>query len=265
MNGPKQLISCLMVTCERVELAKRAIRCYALQTYPNRELIIVTDGSVVFRQELQKFVAEEQIENIRFSFPNGERLPLGRLRNIAMDAAQGEILCQWDDDDCYHPERLLRQADYLLASQAGACYLTDHFQYFETDGILLWIDWTAGGKTSGQAQLMPGTAMLKRDERFRYPESGPYARKGEDSALLALLYDQVPVAQLSEMGYLYLYTFHGGNTFSRQHHQAISMACARPKSFLLDREALIRSAIETYQLPKPVAVLGKDDGAFVIY
>ena len=46
------MISCLMVTFDRLALAKLAIRSYAQQTYPNRELVIVTDGEETFRSAL---------------------------------------------------------------------------------------------------------------------------------------------------------------------------------------------------------------------
>jgi hypothetical protein len=42
------LVSCLMVTRDRLTLAKRAIRCLARQSYPLVELVIVTDGTERF-------------------------------------------------------------------------------------------------------------------------------------------------------------------------------------------------------------------------
>jgi hypothetical protein len=37
------LVSCLMVTRGDVELMAHAVRCYAQQTWPNRELVVVTE------------------------------------------------------------------------------------------------------------------------------------------------------------------------------------------------------------------------------
>src|SRR5262249_44932299 len=37
-------VSCLMVTRDRLALAKRAIRCFAAQTHPDCELVVLCDG-----------------------------------------------------------------------------------------------------------------------------------------------------------------------------------------------------------------------------
>ena len=215
-----------MVTHDRLALAKRSIGCFAHQTYANRELVIVSDGERRIRRGLERFVAEVGLDNVRFVYPEQEGLALGALRNIAMDAAAGEILCQWDDDDCYHPERIRVQVEQMLEQDGRACFLTDHFQFLEEDQALLWVDWTLGGR-SGKDQLLPGTIVMFKDERFRYPETGPYAQRGEDSALLYQLCENVPVVAAKGLGYLYLYTYHGRNTFDRDHHYRLISLAAR--------------------------------------
>jgi glycosyltransferase involved in cell wall biosynthesis len=42
-NGPR--ISCVMVTANRAAIARRAVRCFLDQSWSNRELVIVDDGS----------------------------------------------------------------------------------------------------------------------------------------------------------------------------------------------------------------------------
>src|SRR5262249_10313121 len=211
------LVSCLMVTRDRVALAKRSIMCFARQTYQERELVIVTDGDLRARQSLERFIAETGLEHVRLVHEKRAGLTLGQLRNVAVDAAAGEVLCQWDDDDCYHPDRIRVQMEHMVGNKARACYLTDHFQFLDDDRALVWVDWTLGGK-SGKDQLLPGTVVMFKDNRFRYPESGPFAQRGEDSALLYQIYDTVPVAAATGLGYLYLYNYHGRNTFDRDHH-----------------------------------------------
>ena len=211
-------ISCLMVTHDRLSLARRAIRCFADQTWPERELVIVTDGDLRYRRALTCYVEHLGLKTVRFVHPGSDRLALGQLRNVALDAAHGDVICQWDDDDCYHPERLAVQFAHMRESNARACFLTDHLHLLEKDRALVWVDWTVGGK-SGEGQLLPGTVMAFKDRRFRYPESGPYVSRGEDSVFLHELYRSVPVAPLSGMGHLYLYSYHGRNTFSKEHHR----------------------------------------------
>jgi tetratricopeptide (TPR) repeat protein len=82
-------ISCLMVTHGRLALARRAIRCYAEQTYPKRELVIVSDGEPRYRHALERYVAYLALDTVRFIYPETDQLPLGQLRNISLDAADG--------------------------------------------------------------------------------------------------------------------------------------------------------------------------------
>lgn len=260
--GELPMVSCLMVTNNRLALAKRAIRCYAAQTYPNRELVIVTDGEPRIRRGLERFIAELKLEDVRFIYLERANLTLGQLRNAAIDAAAGEVLCQWDDDDCYHPDRIRVQVEQMLNNNGRACCLTDHLQFLDEDRALVWIDWTLGGKY-GKDQLLPGTIVMFKDDRFRYPESGPYARRGEDTVLLYDICETVPVVAAKGLGYLYLYTYHGRNSFDRDHHYRMSMF-SRSISELQGEREVIRSAMAHYPVAKPYVAIGCDGPAFVL-
>lgn len=257
------LISCVMVTLDRLTLAKRAIRSFAAQSYPERELVIVTDGTSLFRQSLERYVSALGLDQVRFVWVDEERPALGRLRNISMDAAAGEIICQWDDDDYSHPERLTIQAGHMLRQSAAACLLTDHLHFIQEHRVLCWIDWTLDGTSGGTAQLAPGTLMMLKDKRFRYPEDGPFARQGEDSVLLEALYHSVNVAPLPGAGHLWLYQYHGANTFSREHHYHLN-SCRTSNAQLLENAEKIREAARHYPIPKPYFVVGREGPAFVL-
>jgi glycosyltransferase involved in cell wall biosynthesis len=256
------LISCLMVTRDRLRLARRAMRCFADQTYANRELVVVSDGGARYRAALERHAAELGVDRVRFvDAPAGA--PLARVRNLSLDSAEGDVLCQWDDDDCSHPERLAVQAAEMVRAGAGACLFTDHLQFLESERAVFWIDWTYGGQIEGEQQFFPGSVMVRRDERFRYVEEGPYARAGEDSLFLSQIYRAVPVARLRGTGHLYLYQYHGRNTFSREHHLQVTTASA-DTALLHERREDIRSALAYYGIPKPVVVVGRDGPAYVL-
>lgn len=256
------LISCLMITKDRLALAKRSIQCFADQTYPRLELVVVSEGDRWYRAALERHVEEHAVERVRFVRAE-PGTPLGGLRNISLESADGDIVCQWDDDDCNHPDRILYQADQLIAQQGRACFLTDHLQFLERERLLFWIDWTMSGRITDERQLFPGTVMMFRDDRFRYPESGPYARRGEDSVMIADLYRNVPVTKLSGMGHLYLYDFHGRNTFSRDHHYRIT-SCSAPNEVVEARAERIREAVQYYPIPKPIVAYGAAGPVFGI-
>ncbi len=256
------LVSCLMLTADRLPMAIRSVRCFAKQTYPRVELVIVSTGDRAYRRALEQHLDKHGIFG-RIVTANAAS-SLGALRNLSLDAAAGDIICQWDDDDCYHPDRILRQFEQMTQQAAQACFLTDNLHLLEPDRNLYWIDWTRGAKPEPWFRLFPPTLMMFNDDRFRYVETGPDAHLGEDLAIAAQLCREVPVAMLDGMGWLYLYVFHGGNTCSRQHHYKIASRRSISNESVETRSGEIRRAIQHYPIPRPVVVCGNNGPAFSV-
>lgn len=258
------MISCLMVTLDRLALAKDAIRSYAEQSYPNRELVIVSDGEERYRRALARYVEALGIPRVRIIYPGTGGLTLGALRNISTEAAQGEIICQWDDDDYSHPERLDVQVRDMIAHGAGASFLIDHLQYFEPERLLSWIDWSGEGQYDGVSRLAPGTLMMYRDARFRYPECGPDARQGEDYVFMEALYAAMPVSPLNGVGDLYLYRYHGRNTFSSEHHHRLNACRSCSNARMLQNARRLQQVLHYYPIARPCSVVGREGPVFVL-
>jgi len=256
-------ISCLMITYDRLSLAKHAIRSFAAQTYPEKELVVVSDGKPRHLHALERYAATLGLERVRFVRAGSQRVTLGGLRNISLDAARGEIVCQWDDDDYSHPERLRLQAEELIRNDAGACFFTDHLQFIEELSTLCWVDWGLSKTTAAAEQLLPGTVMMRRGLPVRYPEEGRFASHGEDSMLLGNLWDRTTVAPLRGAGHLYLYQFHGRNSFSREHHYRLS-GCRTAVAHLQENAARIREAVTHFPIARPLFVFGREGPAFAI-
>ncbi|MDB5148551.1 MAG: glycosyltransferase, partial [Mucilaginibacter sp.] len=85
------LVSCIMPTYNRREFIPHAIHYFLRQDYPNKELIIIDDGTDVIRDIVP------DIENIRYYYLDS-KITLGAKLNMACDYAQGNILINWDDD-----------------------------------------------------------------------------------------------------------------------------------------------------------------------
>ncbi|MCW3105219.1 MAG: glycosyl transferase family 2 [Bacteroidetes bacterium] len=247
-------ISCLTVTKNRLPALKTAIRCYCDQTYPEKEMVIVSDGSAWYNAAVQRYLSELGRKDIRLVAIN-ETCTLGKLRNISISEATGNIICQWDDDDLYHPDRLSIQFAKMTAENAKACCMTDQLHYFYEERELFWCDWKAY-ESNPLYQLIPGTIMMYKDKRFSYPETGSYAVSGEDSVFLAGIFETFPVAELSGMGYLYTYTFSGNNTFSEQHHRLLDEKYSMSADDVWKDEAKIREALDYYLLPSPIKIIG---------
>jgi glycosyltransferase involved in cell wall biosynthesis len=192
-----------MVTRNRAALAHRAIHCFAQQTWPNRELVVLDDGDEDYGPIIESFVAAGvRIRYHRVAERAGVRL--GQLRNEAIDLADGEWCMQWDDDEWYHPARIETQ----MAARAR--------------GVGVALQWTLvrlESPTLGLLQFRadsgiatPGTVLHRRDaaryQNLAKNEDGLFLREVRSSGLTVLG---------KEASHLFVRCFHGTNTWDEQH------------------------------------------------
>lgn len=252
------LVSCLTITQPgRLEELGRCIRCFSRQTYPDREMVIVHDGGAGFEARLLALIAAHP--EGRFEVVSADAgLSLGELRNLAVQRARGELVCQWDDDDLYHPNRLQTQYDHLERKGADFCFLTDQLHWFVNTDEFFWDDWNV---EIYPMNLIQGTLMGRRDMLPDYP---PLDR-GEDTPLLRALSKRgARLAGLGGAGYLYIYVYSGKNAWDLAHHGAISgWKRLRREQLELRRDELARHLAD-YELPLSRARFPHDSGVLVI-
>jgi hypothetical protein len=204
---PTPLISCLCVTRGRVPLLERAINCFLSQSYPHKELIVISESDDI---ETRVFLAGLNINEIRHHIELIEpKKSLGDLRNLSIQMAKGRFVCQWDDDDWYHPERLTMQLNSALQQNKAASVLPRwiiHRQ--ENDKVYC-----------SNIRLWEGSLLCRKDA---LPENGAYdnKRKGEDSRIIETLFieDQLAIDDFPE---LYVYCLSGENTWDKSHFEKI--------------------------------------------
>jgi hypothetical protein len=216
---PTPKVSCLTVTqAGRERMLERAIGDFAAQTYPNRELLILHDGDNAWHGTCEALAENARaLNSVSINIVRErQRKTLGELRNESVRRASGELLCQWDDDDRSHPERLRRQIETLIAANASACYLEQQLHRFADTGEWLFEDWS---RQPYPRNLVQGSGLVRKDAMPTYPSQS----RGEDTALLhALVQANEPIARVRGEPWLYCYSFHGTNTFDRAHHAAIA-------------------------------------------
>ncbi|MGW9136562.1 glycosyltransferase [Streptomyces sp. NPDC055681] len=196
---PTPTVSCLMVTKDRSATARRAIRCFLTQTYPNLELVVVEDGTDDALAQHIRDLGDPRIRHHRLP-PEGRTL--GELRNEAVDRATGPYVCQWDDDDLYDPERVETQMAAILALGAEACFLARE---------RLW--WPARRKLAVScARVWEGSMVCAKDRLPRYPAQ----RRGEDTPVAEGVVRTCRVVSI-DAPELYTYVCHGNNTFNESH------------------------------------------------
>ncbi|MBL4672726.1 MAG: glycosyltransferase [Arenicella sp.] len=206
-NDQTPLVSCLCVTRGRVSLLKRAIHCFQAQTYSHKELIVISESDDL---ETDEFLQHLNIEEIKHHVaPIEPKKSLGDLRNLSIKMANGQFICQWDDDDWYHPERLTRQLNSALQQRKAASVLPRWLIHHRESNKVY----------CSNIRLWEGSLLCRKDV---LPASGAYdnKRKGEDSILIEKLFveDQLAIEDFAD---LYVYCLSGENTWDTTHSEKI--------------------------------------------
>ncbi len=139
------LVSCIMPTYNRRLFVPYAFRYFLRQDYPNKELIVVDDGT----DSIKDLVPDHP--TIRYIRPAG-KIILGEKRNYCVRQSKGNLIMHWDDDDWMSPHRIRYQVQALLAHQAEVCGLQQMLYYELQTGKgwmyqypKNWRAWLAGG------------------------------------------------------------------------------------------------------------------------
>lgn len=201
-DDARPLISCLMVTRNRADLARFAIAAFLRQTYRQRELVIVDDGPDDALARYVQALARPEIRMLRLP---DEGAPLGELRNRAVDEARGRYVAQWDDDDLADPQRLECQYQVLRQTGSHACLLGR------------WMMWWPERQRLAISRARPweGSLVCEKAALPRYPT----IRRGEDTPVVEHLLRAARVATI-DLPRLYTYVVHGTNTFDAGHFGA---------------------------------------------
>jgi glycosyltransferase involved in cell wall biosynthesis/GT2 family glycosyltransferase len=102
------MVSCIMPTSNRRLFVPQAIKYFLRQDYPNRQLVVVDDGS--------DRIADLVPIDSRIKYVTADcKLSIGEKRNLAVQQSDGTLIAHWDDDDWYHCCYLSRMLDRLLA------------------------------------------------------------------------------------------------------------------------------------------------------
>lgn len=224
------LVSCLCITRGEPHLL-RAVGCFLKQTHPEKELLIVVNDSLPERIERRLFELIESEKNIRL-ISRPKEYSLGALRNASIDEAQGRYFCQWDDDDWHHPHRVSTQLNWVETHGVQGCMLKQEFIHDTyTDKFYLSHPRVDGWEGTLLCETQPARVA-------RFPE----IQRGEDSLFIARLRAHKNKLDLIEnMPSLYVYTYHGKNTWDRKHFERIF---ASSKVLPPDQAKVLREAMQ---------------------
>jgi glycosyltransferase involved in cell wall biosynthesis len=190
----KPLVSCVLVTRDRPGFFRQALRCFAAQDHPNKELVVVDDGA-------------EPVEALCKDLPGVSYLrapaptATGTKLNLGIEAARGDILQKLDDDDYYAPGFLSAAATRLARAR-------------RPDALVVWCCFAvliAGDPRlyfSGHGWKTGGTLCFRRALWRRRPFRDLFA--SSDSWFIR---DNEPfIARVCDAS-LYMVVRHGANTW----------------------------------------------------
>lgn len=204
MNITYPLISCICITRNRPLLLYKAIDCFVNQSYPNKELIVLYESDDILTPEILK-KCKYLAGIIIYCVERSIHKKLGFLRNLAIKKASGQYICQWDDDDWFHSDRLMIQYQYLQLNSQPCCVLTE---------------WTIFNEKTRQAYK----SLRRNWEGSLLAESSQFdvfqyynLRRGEDTPLIQAISNQNLLAEINEKPWLYIYRHHTKNTFGNRH------------------------------------------------
>lgn len=198
------LVTCIMPTYNRRPFVPLALECFRLQSYPNRELIIVDDGS----DPVEDLACREP--GVRY-IPLTRRMSVGAKRNLACREARGEIIAHWDDDDWYGPSRLDLQVLPILRGEADITGMENRFVLSVADQRFWTVDRRVH-RTMFVGDLHGGTILFRTSMwkgGVRYPDSS----LGEDAYLLRQALRRGMRMQRIDNDGTFVYVRHGTNTW----------------------------------------------------
>jgi glycosyltransferase involved in cell wall biosynthesis len=127
------LISVVIPTYNYGHFVTGAVESALAQTYPDREVIVVDDGSTDdTRDRLAPFEG-------RIRYIHQENRGLSAARNTGIRAARGALIAFLDSDDLWHPEKLAVQARYLAEHPKVALLASDHLDMHTSE--IGEVDW----------------------------------------------------------------------------------------------------------------------------
>lgn len=207
----------------RRALSQIAIECFLQQTHPQRQLVIVNHSDEPFGLD------DRRIKELLVQRPP----TLGELRNIGLDAADGDLIVTWDDDDWHAPERIAVQVDGWRATGGAVilgCYLACDVLTGEAY-VRSCRHYSCGGCC--------GVILFPRTD-FRYPPLD----KGEDTEFAKSFAGIGRLTVLENDPLLYFRTYHGTNTWSR--NLIMTRIPGRSRELSAGERAKMREIIDLY-------------------
>jgi glycosyltransferase involved in cell wall biosynthesis len=205
------LVSCLCLTHRRLPLLRRSVSCFLAQTYQPRELVVVCQSDDPATRDYLAALGEPSVRFVEL--PSTPRVLTGSLRNISLEAARGHYMAVWDDDDWHGPTRLAEQIEAIRWGGRPACILCRVMLY----------DAVKHSAFLSRMRTWEGSLVAERTAMPPYPD----LQQGSDVPVVTQLRLEGKLVALDRPE-LYVYVYHGGNTWNWAHWEQNVLPRAEP-------------------------------------
>jgi len=130
MHENEIFVSVVVPTYNRAHLIAETIQSVIDQTYSNWELIIVDDGS---EDDTKNIVDKFKDKRIQY-FAIDHCGIFGKVRNVGMQRAKGDVIAFLDSDDLWKPDKLSFQLS-ILKQDPDAGFIFGHSEQFGIGAI----------------------------------------------------------------------------------------------------------------------------------
>jgi glycosyltransferase involved in cell wall biosynthesis len=164
-------VTCIMPTANREKFVPLAVGYFTEQNYPNKELVIIDDGS--------RSVADLLPSNPQLRYFYTEPLgSIGLKRNYAIEKARGSIIIHWDDDDWHAFDWISQEVNFLLKTGADITGIRHAHHYSPIMGSFWQGDAENRNNPNSKVWLHGATLAYQK----AYWEKHPFKdlQKGED-------------------------------------------------------------------------------------
>jgi glycosyltransferase involved in cell wall biosynthesis len=234
------LISILLPAYNHEQFISKTLNSILADNYPNKELIIINDGSTDSTGKILESWTREYKNEFKITYISRENKGVTNTLNDLVSVSMGEYILFIHSDDYLLPDGIIKRLDYLLNNPLICAVFAD-CNVVDAVGNLIAESGLSGFYTANKSKLSSeeklkkeiitnwsvpgGTLMVKRKVFDNYKYNPEYLVEDLDFYLR--------FSSLNQIGFLdekvSAYRIHGNNT------------CLKDENFIKVRKALINS------------------------
>ena len=134
MNSNLPLVSVIVPAYNAAAFIEQTLDCVLSQTYKNIEVLVIDDGSQDRTTEIVEFIAQR---NRRVILLQQSNAGVAAARNLGIKKSRGEYIAPIDADDIWYPQKLEKQVQCILQSDASVGLVYTWSVTIDEEGLII--------------------------------------------------------------------------------------------------------------------------------